>query len=65
MSQIKVDDIIQHDGQTWRVLSLGSVRDDGSVYAHLASTTQGVQQRNGFCPRQICDWINPAIEVAA
>lgn len=62
---IKASDIIQHDGDTWRVVSLGSVRDDGRVYAHLASTTRGAHQRNGFYPVQICDWIEQDAEVAA
>jgi hypothetical protein len=55
---IKLDDIIKHDGDTWRVLSLGRVREDGKVYAHLASTTRGVYQRNGFRPIQAGDWIS-------
>ena len=62
---IKADDIIQHDGDTWRVVSLGRVRDDGRVYAHLASTTRGFHQRNGFYPVQMCDWIEQGAEVAA
>jgi hypothetical protein len=55
---IKLDDIIKHDGDTWRVLSLGRVREDGKIMAHLASTTRGFNQRNGFCPLQINDWIS-------
>lgn len=38
--------IIEHDGDTWRVLSMGT-RRDGKVYCHLASTTRSRQQRNG------------------
>ncbi len=55
--QIKLDDIIKHDGETWRVVSLGRVREDGKIFAHLASTTRGFHQKNGFNPVQICDWI--------
>jgi hypothetical protein len=48
---------IKHDGDTYRVLGLGVVRD-GMVYCHLASTTRGRQQRNGWMPLQGCDWID-------
>jgi len=57
---IKPDDIIEHDGETWRVISLGCVREDGKIYAHLASTTRGFHQKNGFNPVQISDWIKAA-----
>ncbi len=48
---------IPHDGDIWRILSQGAMRE-GKVYCHLASTTKGVQQRNGWNPMQICDWID-------
>lgn len=48
---------IEHAGDTWRVMSTGDVRDDGAVFAQLASTTRGHQQRNGWYPVQACDWI--------
>jgi hypothetical protein len=57
---IKLNDIIEHDGDIWRVLGLGRVREDGKVYAHLASTTRGFYQRNGFYPVQMGDWIEAA-----
>lgn len=49
---------IQHDGDTWRILSTGAQREDGKVFAHLASTTRGTQQKNGFVPFQINDYID-------
>lgn len=57
---IKSGDIIKHEGKEWRVVSLGRVREDGKVYAHLASTKDGFYQRNGFNPVQICDWVKVA-----
>lgn len=48
---------VELNGDTWRVLSLG-VRQDGKVYAHLASTTRFRQQRNGERPIQMCDFID-------
>lgn len=48
---------IPHDGDVWRILGQGAARD-GKVYCHLASTTRGVQQRNGWNPMQIADWID-------
>lgn len=49
-------DIIDHDGDRWEVLALGTERD-GKVYTHLASTTRCRKQRNGNNPIQVCDWI--------
>lgn len=40
--------IITHDGDTWKVLSTGTIRD-GKIYVHLLSTTR--------FPVQICDWV--------
>lgn len=51
---------IQHDNDTWNILSQGAARD-GKVFCHLASTTQFRQQRNGKNPVQICDWIDAAL----
>lgn len=51
---------IQHDGDTWNILSEGATRD-GKTYCHLASTTRFRQQRNGKNPVQICDWIDHAV----
>lgn len=48
---------IQHDGDTWHILATGTARD-GKVYCHLASTTRGRHQRNGWYPNQIGDWID-------
>lgn len=54
---------LTHDGDTWRVLSVGAFRN-GKVYCHLASTTRGTQQRNGFIPMQIADWIDVGLATA-
>ncbi|MGX0136324.1 hypothetical protein ACUXG4_004576 [Cupriavidus metallidurans] len=55
---------IKHDGSTWRVLSKGVDRD-GKTFCHLASTTMGRWQRNGFYPTQINDWVpNEVLAIA-
>lgn len=51
---------INHDGDTWRVVGIGT-RRDGKVYCHLASTTRSRKQRNGNNPIQIADWIDEAV----
>ena len=51
------DQIIKHDGDTWRVLSVGAFLN-GKVLCHLASTTRSTKQRNGFMPIQMNDWID-------
>lgn len=54
---------IQHDGDTWNILGEGATRD-GKTYCHLASTTRGRQQRNGWMPLQRGDWIDHAVILA-
>lgn len=54
-------------GDTWRVIGRGAKRPNSighlevgefeEQYCHLASTKHGRQQRNGWCPSQICDWV--------
>lgn len=56
--------IIQHEGDTWRVLGQGASRD-GAVYCHLASTTRGRQQGNGWVPLQMGDWIAHEVLLSA
>jgi len=57
MSKLKRDDLIEIDGDTWKVINLGVEREDGKVYAHLASTTRFRQQKNGKVPVQRADFI--------
>lgn len=49
--------VIEHEGDRWRVISVGSEDAAGRVYCHLASTTRFCMQRNGSRPIQIGDWI--------
>lgn len=55
-SPLAVGRIIEWDGDTWKIVGLGT-RIDGKVNTHLASTTRGRQQRNGFYPIQMVDWL--------
>lgn len=55
---------INHDGETWKVVSLGA-RRDGKVFCHLAHTFLGRHQRNGWYPVQICDWLDESVVEAA
>lgn len=55
---------IKHNGDTWTIVGEGTVRD-GMVFCHLASTTRGKQQRNGWYPLQICDWIDQNVILSA
>lgn len=48
---------IAHDGDVWHILSTGTRREDGKVFAHLSSTTRGRQQKNGVNPIQMQDWV--------
>ncbi len=51
-----MEQLNDYDGDNWNILSKGASRD-GKTFCHLASTTKGRHQRNGFCPLQICTWI--------
>lgn len=55
-----MDILINHNGDTWRILSEGATRD-GKIYCHLASTTRFRQQKNGAIPVQMGDWIDSAV----
>jgi len=48
--------IINIDGEDYRVLAVGA-EVDGEVCLHLASTTRGRQQANGWVPSQINHWV--------
>ncbi len=52
------DQKIAFDGDTWRIAGVGATREDGRTYCHLASETRGRQQKNGWSPLQIADWID-------
>ena len=54
-----VDVLIEHEGDTYRVIAKGAKDAQGRVYCHLASTTRYVEQRNGRRAVQIADWITP------
>lgn len=51
LEQTKDLEEIQLEGDTWRIIQRGATLDDGSQYLHLASTTQGDHQKNGWQPR--------------
>lgn len=57
---------VEHLGDTWHILSTGTRREDGKVFAHLSSTTRGTVTRNGINPVQANDYIDlPAEEAIA
>jgi len=47
-------------GETWRIVGIGAERN-GSTYCHLANLTRGRQQKNGWMPIQVGDWIDSAV----
>ena len=55
-----IDQIIVHMGEVWRVIAVGAQRD-GNTYCHLANTTRGRKQKNGWNPVQIGDWVDTAV----
>lgn len=61
MSQVQ----ITIEGETWNILSLGCPNEDGLTYAHLSHTTKGANHKNGFYPKQRCDFIDASMLVGA
>ena len=59
-----IDKTIVHIGDTWKVISVGAQRD-GNTFCHMASTHRGRQQKNGWMPIQIGDWVDTEILKAA
>lgn len=59
-----VDKKIVHMGDVWRIVSVG-VTKDGNTFCHLASTSRGRKQKNGWYPLQINDWVDTAVINAA
>lgn len=51
---------IVYMGEVWRVIGVGAQRD-GNTYCHLANTTRGTHQKNGWMPAQIADWVDTAV----
>ena len=49
---------VDYDGDTWHILSTGTVREDGKVLAHLSSTTRGRKAKNGVHPVQVETYID-------
>jgi|688.fasta_scaffold220402_3 hypothetical protein len=54
------DLIIVYMGEVWRVIGVGAQRD-GNTFCHLANTSRGKQQKNGWVPHQINDWVDTAV----
>ena len=52
--------IIVHMGEEWRVIGVGVEHGD-STFCHLSSLTKGRQQKNGWCPVQIGDWVKTEV----
>ncbi len=57
MAKYKTDQILEVDGDKWRIVGVGATNDEGKTYLHLASITRFRQQRNGLVPVQKGDWM--------
>lgn len=58
------DKVIILEGHQYRVLNTGACCD-GKTFCHLASTTSGRQQKNGWYPAQICEWVSDEVLMQA
>lgn len=55
-----INKVIVHLGDVWKVIGVGAQRD-GNTFCHLASTHRGRQQKNGWYPAQINDWVDTEV----
>ena len=62
--QTFLDKTIVHMGEVWKVIGVGT-QTESNTFCHLANLHRGVQQKNGFCPAQINDWIDTEVLKAA
>lgn len=54
-------ELIDIDGETYRILGRGAEDDQGRVYMHLASERRFTEQTDGRrCPAQIAAWVDPS-----
>lgn len=53
---LKIDQTIEFDGDTWTIVGLGAAREDGARIVHAASQTRFLPQRNGKNPVQATGW---------
>lgn len=51
-----MDKVFNYNGNNWRLINVGRITETGAIYMHLASTTEGTMQRNGWHPKQICGY---------
>lgn len=62
--QTFLDKTIVHLGEVWTVIGVGA-KNESKTFCLLANTKRGKQQKNGFMPVQINDWIDTEILTAA
>lgn len=55
-TNFKCDQIINYNGEAWKVIGVGSLHEEKGRYLHIASTTRGKMQKNGWYPVQACVW---------
>ena len=55
---------IVHMGEVWFVLNVGT-QTEKNTFCHLANVSRGKQQKNGWNPIQINDWIDTSVLLAA
>jgi hypothetical protein len=58
--ELFLNKIIVHIGDTWKVVGVGDQRD-GNTFCHLTSTHRGRNQKNGWVPVQINDWVDTEV----
>lgn len=59
-----LDKTIVHMGEVWKVIGVGA-QTENNTFCHLLNLHRGVQQKNGFRPAQINDWVDTAVLIAA
>jgi hypothetical protein len=55
-----IDKKVSYENDIYKIIGVGGELD-GQTYVHLASTTKGRQQKNGFYPNQLCGYVEDSI----
>lgn len=62
--QTFINKTIVYMGEVWKVIGVGA-QNENNTFCHLLNLHRGRQQKNGWYPAQINDWVDTAVLNAA
>ena len=58
--QTFINKTVVHMGEMWKVIGVGT-QTENNTFCLLANLNRGKQQKNGFNPVQINDWVDTEV----